>query len=412
MLTDYHVHLRPDDAGAAPERYFTAENVDRYLDAARQAGIAELGVSEHVYRFTEALEISRHPLWVEQARDDLAAYCEFVRATPLRLGIEADYIAGAEDRIAELLDGHELDYVIGSVHMVGDRFVDYAQWDVWEGETDADRVWQRYFELLAAAAALGLFDVLAHPDLVKIWGAGATLAGRDLRPHYEPAVEAIAESGVAVELSTAGLRKPVGETYPSREMCEMCVEAGVTVRVSSDAHAPRGGRVRVRRRRAAPGGARGRGDLRLRAPATTDGAARMSAARRDRVRQPPVRRGPAAGAGRETRSRTSWGSPATPTPTAHPRRDRRASRLLRAGRPGAGCSRTKRSAGRMPTLRPARDRDRPPRGQAGERRRHRDLRGAAVDAHREEIGRNLSTALSAPVSVKATTNEGMARRPR
>ncbi|MGZ5326220.1 MAG: histidinol-phosphatase, partial [Solirubrobacterales bacterium] len=67
MLTDYHLHLRPDEAGTPAERYFTTENVDRYLAAARAAGIEELGVSEHVYRFREALEVWDHPFWVEQA---------------------------------------------------------------------------------------------------------------------------------------------------------------------------------------------------------------------------------------------------------------------------------------------------------------------------------------------------------
>jgi histidinol-phosphatase (PHP family) len=239
VLTDYHVHLRPDDPDASPERYFTLENVERYLSAATQAGVEELGVSEHVYRFRDAVEISRHPLWEELARDDLDAYCEFVRATPLRLGIEADFIAGVEDRIANLLDRHEFDYVVGSVHqMDGGRMVDHAGYDVWGGESSADRVWERYFELVAEAVRSGLFDILAHPDLVKMWGPQRPWPERDLRFHYEPAVEAIAESGIAVELSTAGLRKPVGEIYPSRELCEMCVEAGAAFALSSDAHAP------------------------------------------------------------------------------------------------------------------------------------------------------------------------------
>ena len=238
MLTDYHLHLRPDDPGASPQRYFTQDNVERYRDAANQAGIEELGVSEHIYRFSQALDISRHPFWERQATDDIDSYCEFVRTTPLRLGIEADYVAGAEDRIANVLERRDFDYVVGSVHLVGDRMVDHATYDVWEVDSDPDRVWGRYFGLVAEAARSGLFDILAHPDLVKMWGPERPWPERDPRFHYEPAVEAIAESGIAVELSTAGLRKPVGEMYPSRELCEMCVDAGAAFALSSDAHAP------------------------------------------------------------------------------------------------------------------------------------------------------------------------------
>jgi histidinol-phosphatase (PHP family) len=238
VLTDYHLHLRTDEVGKAEEA-FTAENVDRYLAAAEEQEIEELGVSEHLYRFTEALDIWRHPYWVDQAVDDLDAYCEFVRTTPLRLGIEADYVRGAEDRIESLLEARDFDYVVGSVHYLGERgAVDDQRYDVWESFSDADSLWRTYFEWQAQLVRSGLFDIVSHPDLVKIWGKDRPAPERDPRFHYEPFVEAIAESGIAVELSTAGLRKPVGEIYPSRALAEMCVQAGASFALSSDAHAP------------------------------------------------------------------------------------------------------------------------------------------------------------------------------
>jgi histidinol-phosphatase (PHP family) len=238
VLTDYHLHLRPDDEGTSFERYFTAENVDRYLAAAAAAGVEELGVSEHVYRFRQALDLWRHPLWESNARDDLDAYCEFVRATPLKLGVECDFVPGTEERTRELLEARKFDYVVGSVHFIGDGAVDHPGWDVWEGSGDPDEVWRRYFEALAECARSGLFDILAHPDLVKVWGGSRPLPERDPRLFYEPAIAAIAESGIAVEVSTAGLRKPVGELYPARGFAEMCVEAGAPFALSSDAHLP------------------------------------------------------------------------------------------------------------------------------------------------------------------------------
>jgi histidinol-phosphatase (PHP family) len=238
VLTDYHVHLRPDDSGASADSHFTSENVERYLGAARQAGIDELGVSEHVHRFAAALEVWDHPFWRENARDDLAAYCEFVAATPLRLGIEMDFVPGREERTANLLERHRFDYVIGSIHFLGDGALDYEAYDVWRLQSDPDGVWSRYFETLAEAARSGLFDVLAHPDLVKYWGDQRPRPERDPRFHYEPAIEAIAESRIAVEVSTAGLRKPVGELYPAAAFAEMCVDAGAAFSLSSDAHVP------------------------------------------------------------------------------------------------------------------------------------------------------------------------------
>jgi histidinol-phosphatase (PHP family) len=238
MLTDYHLHLRPDELEAGADEYFTATNVERYLTAAGEAGIEELGVSEHVYRFEAALEVWDHPFWREQAVDDLDGYCAFVRSTPLRLGIEADFIPGREDRIASLLDAQDFDYVVGSVHFLGERAVDHEGYDVWNGAGDPDRVWRRYFEMVREAAGSGLFDILAHPDLVKVWGSGRPQPERDPRFHYEPAVEAIADSGIAVEVSTAGLRKPVGELYPSGAFARMCVDAGAAFTLSSDAHVP------------------------------------------------------------------------------------------------------------------------------------------------------------------------------
>src|SRR5665213_4487892 len=121
------MHLRPDEPGTSAGRDFTAANVGRYRRVAEGRGIAELGVSEHVYRFEQALGVWQHPFWREQAREDLDEYCEFVREeTDLRLGIEADFVPGGEDRMAALLEARDLDYVIGSVHFLRDAAVDMA----------------------------------------------------------------------------------------------------------------------------------------------------------------------------------------------------------------------------------------------------------------------------------------------
>lgn len=238
MLTDYHVHLRPDEPDAAFDSHMTAANADRYRAAAEEAGIDELGISEHIHRFTDALRIWDHPFWKENAVDDLGRYCEFVRGEGLRLGIEMDFVPGREDRIADVLDEFAWDYVIGSVHFLGQAALDWEDYDVWREGRSPEQIWKEYFETLAEAARSGLFDVMAHPDLVKYWGSERPRPDGDLRFFYEPAVAAFAEAGVAVEISTAGLRKPVGEIYPAPGFIEMCLDAGLDFSLSSDAHHP------------------------------------------------------------------------------------------------------------------------------------------------------------------------------
>lgn len=239
MLTDYHLHLRVDELQATAERSFTVANAERYREVASGRGIAELGVSEHIHRFRQALDVWQHPWWRTYAHDDLDAYCEFVRAhTDLRLGIEADFIPGREERLANLLEARDWDYVVGSVHFLGDRALDTDEYSVWSGVSAPDEVWRRYFQTLGEAARSGLFDILAHPDLVKVWGAQRPRPEGDLRRFYELAMEGIAETGIAVEVSTAGLRKRAAELYPAPAFLAMALDAGAPVALSSDAHRP------------------------------------------------------------------------------------------------------------------------------------------------------------------------------
>ncbi len=243
MLTDYHVHLRPDEEDSTAERYLTQANAERYLEVASERGIEELGVAEHIHRFVQSLDIWSHPWYRYWAHDDVDEYVDFLRSVQLKVGIEADFLPGREDRVANFLDGRDWDYVVGSVHFLRDDAIDvhgepdWEPWDVWRG-ADPEKVWARYFETLGEAARSGMFDILAHLDLVKVFAGRVPLPDGDLRRFYDRAMDGIADSDVAVEVSTAGLRKPVAEIYPTRAFLEMCLEAGRPVALSSDAHRP------------------------------------------------------------------------------------------------------------------------------------------------------------------------------
>ena len=106
------------------------------------------------------------------------------------------------------------------MHFLGDHAVDFDdETDIWRHEIDAERVWTRYFEALAESAHCGLFDIIAHPDLVKIWGKGRPLPEKDLRYFYEPAVEAMLEArrgdgGLHRRAAQAGRRDLPGAAVP------------------------------------------------------------------------------------------------------------------------------------------------------------------------------------------------------
>ena len=240
MLTDYHLHLRPDDVGEAAED-FTEENVERYLAAAAEARdrrARRLRAHLPLHRGARALA---PPLLGEPGHATTSTpTASSSRTTPLKLGIEADFIRGAEDRTADAARGARLRLRASARSTSSATTAPSTTAATTSGRPigDPDALWRRYFEWIAEAARSGLFDILAHPDLVKLWGDARPLPERDPRHYYEPAVEAIAETGIAVEVSTAGLRKHVGEIYPSRAFAEMCVEAGAAFALSSDAHAP------------------------------------------------------------------------------------------------------------------------------------------------------------------------------
>jgi histidinol-phosphatase (PHP family) len=237
VLVDYHMHLRwPDDGLTA--RY-SADRAEEYVAQARRVGIDEIGFSEHLYYFRQTRDLWEIPWMLERCLDDLDEYVDAVveakgRGLPVKLGLEVDYFPGIEAELAELLEPYPWDYVLGSVHFVDGFPVD--QEPALVHKLPVGEAWRRYFVWLRNAARSGLFDSLAHPDLVKIFAMRAP----DDETHYlhVETADAIEAAGVCVEVSAAGLHKPVGELYPDRELLAACSERGVPITLASDAHRP------------------------------------------------------------------------------------------------------------------------------------------------------------------------------
>jgi histidinol-phosphatase (PHP family) len=224
VIIDYHIHLRDPD-----ERIdHTLAGVERFVERARERAIDEIGFTEHVYYFRQTREIWSVPYQIERCVYDLDAYVGAVleakrEGLPVKLGLEVDYVGGRQERLAELLEPYPWDYLLGSVHWIDGLAIDQEP-GIWDGRSVED-VWRTYFGALGELAVGGFVDVLAHPDLVKIFG----------RRPAEPAAFYPADlGGVAIEISTAGLRKPVGELYPDPALLD-----GRPITLASDAHVPR-----------------------------------------------------------------------------------------------------------------------------------------------------------------------------
>ena len=157
-------------------------------------------------------------------------YCRAIldardRGVPVKLGLEVDWVPEHADELAEVLAPYPWDYLLGSVHWIGGLAVDQHP-GLWAERTIGE-VWDIYVAELTKAALSGHFDVLSHPDLVKIFGD---------RHAYDWTVAVAAWEGVCIEVSTAGLHKPVGELYPAPEILRLAQGVGTGITLASDAH--------------------------------------------------------------------------------------------------------------------------------------------------------------------------------
>jgi histidinol-phosphatase (PHP family) len=128
-----------------------------------------------------------------------------------------------------------VDYLIGSVHFLDNWGFDnpefIKEWD----SRDVDDVYKEYFKYIEEMANSNLFQIVGHIDLIKVFGYKPKTPIKDIAKN---AIKAIKKANMAVEINTAGLRKPIKELYPSDEILEMIVDEGIDLSLSSDAHDP------------------------------------------------------------------------------------------------------------------------------------------------------------------------------
>ena len=206
--------------------------VDEYIQRAIALGIDIYGFSEHApMDFDEGYRLAFEEM-SDYENDILTAKEKYKEDIDIRLGYEVDWLPGHMD---ERVINAKVDYLIGSVHFIDKWSFDNPEFiGGWESR-DVDEIWEAYFEATEAMAKSGNFDIVGHFDLIKVF---KFLPKQDVRLLAAKALKAIKESGMVMELNAAGLRKPIGEIYPSRVLLEEAYALGIPITFGSDAHAP------------------------------------------------------------------------------------------------------------------------------------------------------------------------------
>jgi histidinol-phosphatase (PHP family) len=222
--TDYHMHSSYSDGRSVP---------DDYIAPALAAGLSEIGFSEHLTLFKDPEDWNMNPVNISPYINHIQKLKITTESIKIKIGLEVDFFAGKEEEIFAFLNPLPLDYIIGSVHYLGEKTVDVGP-EFYEGKS-IDRLFESYFDSVIAAVASGLFDIIGHCDLIRIYGYKPIV---DLEPLYRKLAKIMKSQNVAFEVNTNGRNRPLADFYPDRRFLHIFREENVPVCVNSDAHMP------------------------------------------------------------------------------------------------------------------------------------------------------------------------------
>jgi histidinol-phosphatase (PHP family) len=222
--TDYHMHSSFSDGRSAPEDY---------IAPAIAAGLREIGFSEHLTLFRDLEDWNMNPANISSYINHLDSIRNSTNHIKIKTGLEVDFVEGKENEIFEFLSPLPLDYVIGSVHYLGEKTVDVGP-EFYEGK-NIDKLFESYFDSISKAIASGLFDIIGHCDLIRIFGYKPSF---NQEPLYRGLAKTMKMHDVVFEVNTNGRNRPLADFYPDRRYLNIFHEENVPVCVNSDAHMP------------------------------------------------------------------------------------------------------------------------------------------------------------------------------
>lgn len=233
MLTDYHTHTFR--CGHA------VGTMQEYVEEAIAKGIGEIGLTDHLWLYFDPPE-KRDARWAmpedqyERHYEEMLETRERYRGRiAVRISVEADYIEGREEDLIRILERFDFDYVLLGVHFMGDWLIDDPDQAHRYKDQSIAAIYREYYRRMRKAAALGVANLIAHFDLPKKFG---DVPEEDVIDAVRETLDVVAEAGTAIEISSAGLRKGIGEPYPSAQILREMKGREIPIVLSSDAHAP------------------------------------------------------------------------------------------------------------------------------------------------------------------------------
>ena len=245
-MRDVHVHFLHGNGGGYTQEFF-----EGFITNAERAGLHEIYLLEHTFQFTEFEKIYA-PVkayndyqcnWINRKMDgSIERYLRFIEtvrdnAYPIKVkfGLEVCYIPKTEDKLANVLDEYDFDFLTGSVHWINGWGFDFSsQKEIWE-MADVNKVYREYYKIMCELCESGLFTGLAHPDSIKCFGYMPT---NDMIDTYNELAMLICKYGMYAE-NNGGLRlnySPDLELGLNKRMLDVFKKNGVMIYTASDAH--------------------------------------------------------------------------------------------------------------------------------------------------------------------------------
>ncbi len=207
-------------------------SMEQYVRRAIELGIDIYGFSDHAPMDFEPEYRMSLKQKSKYESDVLALKEKYKDQIDIRLGYEVDYMRDPKFIEKSILDA-KVDYLIGSVHFLDDwGFDNPAFLKIYE-KKNIDKIWEEYFSTVSDMVKTGYFDIVGHLDLIKVF---KFLPTKDIKEFSTQCMKDIKDSGMALEINTAGLRKPIGEVYPSKILLEQAYKLDIPITFGSDAH--------------------------------------------------------------------------------------------------------------------------------------------------------------------------------